>query len=39
MDALTKQVEQLGINGSKKETTVAVKTEEHVLVSAVRAQS
>ncbi len=39
MDALTKQVQQLGISGSKKESTAAVKTEEPVLVSAVRAQS
>ena len=39
MDALTKQVQQLGINGSKKASSVAVKTEEPVFVSAVRAQS
>lgn len=39
MDALTKQVQQLGINGSKKESTVAVTAEEPVLVSAVNAQS
>ena len=36
---MTKQVQQLGISGSKKESTAAVKTEEPVLVSAVRAQS
>ncbi|DBA67001.1 TPA: hypothetical protein ACH3X2_002108 [Trebouxia sp. C0005] len=34
MDALTKQVQQLGINGSKKESTVAVTAEEPVLDSA-----
>ncbi len=36
MDALTKQVQQLGINGTKKDSTVAasVKIEEPVLVRA-----
>ncbi|KAL0032945.1 hypothetical protein WJX77_007903 [Trebouxia sp. C0004] len=34
IDALTKQVQQLGINGCKKESTVAVKPEEPGLDSA-----